>query len=120
MSSGTPYRSIQPVHTFCLSAADTQVPYCVRCGAGRGRRAARWTASAPILSIARSLVTLIRVANGRIAPLLKVRSGKGKQGGALDGIGKGGAMGAGGGGGSYDDYAGGGSSRRMDFQAGRG
>lgn len=50
----------------------------------------------------------------------QVRSGKGKKGGALDGIGKGGAMGAGGGGGSYDDYAGAGSSRRMDFQAGRG
>ena len=38
--------------------------------------------------------------------------------GALDGIGKGGAMGAGGGGGSYDDYAGGGSERRMDFKRG--
>lgn len=50
---------------------------------------------------------------------LQVRSGKGKKGGALDGIGKGGAMAAGGGGGSYDDYAGGGSSRRMEFQSGR-
>ena len=39
--------------------------------------------------------------------------------GALDGIGKGGAMAAGGGGGSYDDYAGGGSGRRVDYQRGR-
>ena len=49
---------------------------------------------------------------------MQVRSGKGKKDGALDGIGKGGAMAAGGGGGSYDDYAGG-SSRRMEFQSGR-
>lgn len=51
--------------------------------------------------------------------LLQVRSGKGKKEGALDGIGKGGAMAAGGGGGSYADYAGGGSSRRMEFKSGR-
>jgi hypothetical protein len=54
-----------------------------------------------------------------VAAGLQVRSGKGKKEGALDGIGKGGAMAAGGGGGSYDDYAGG-SSRRMEFQSGRG
>lgn len=59
------------------------------------------------------------IAANAVAACTQVRSGKGKKGGALDGIGKGGAMAAGGGSGSHDDYAGG-SSRRMEFQSGRG
>ena len=55
-----------------------------------------------------------------VAAAVQVRSGKGKKDGPLDGIGKGGAMGAGGGGGSYDEYAGSGSSRRIEMQSGRG
>lgn len=63
------------------------------------------------------MLALRRVPRLRVLQLVSTVSGKKKKG-ALDGIGKGGAMGAGSGGGSYDDYAGGSSDRRMDFKRG--